>query len=296
VARGGGGGSLVPIDEQISGGELGGLMGFRERMLDPTIDELGRIAMGVGEFVNQQHRAGFDLHGVAGGDFFQVGQPQWDAMGGTTGAIDLQIATDSAGNTLAGDLTGAEYELRYDGSSWSLTRTDNGQAVPMSGTGTAANPFIADGLRIEVPASPSAGDAFLLQPTRFAAADIGMALSDPAGIAASASGAPGDNGNALALANVFGEKRFAGGTESIEQAYQRLVGSTGTATRQAEVAAKAQQNLLEHSVARREAISGVNLDEEAANLLRYQQAYQAAAQVISVADQMFQTLLNATGR
>ena len=47
---------------------------------------------------------------------------------------------------------------------------------------------------------------------------------------------------------------------------------------------------------RKEAVSGVNLDEEAANLLRYQQAYQAAAQLIRVADTMFQTLLAATER
>ncbi len=54
--------------------------------------------------------------------------------------------------------------------------------------------------------------------------------------------------------------------------------------------------LLEQAVASRDSVSGVNLDEEAANLIRFQQAYQAAAQMISVADQLFQTLLNATRR
>ena len=54
--------------------------------------------------------------------------------------------------------------------------------------------------------------------------------------------------------------------------------------------------LLEQSVAERHALSGVNLDEEAASLLKYQQAYQAAAQVIATADSLFQTLINALGR
>ena len=54
--------------------------------------------------------------------------------------------------------------------------------------------------------------------------------------------------------------------------------------------------MYEESLAAKEAVSGVNLDEEAANLLRYQQAYQAAAQLIRVADTMFQSVLAATER
>ena len=52
----------------------------------------------------------------------------------------------------------------------------------------------------------------------------------------------------------------------------------------------------ESDIAARDAISGVNLDEEAANMLRYQQAYQAAAQIIAVASEMFDTLINAVRR
>jgi flagellar hook-associated protein 1 FlgK len=61
----------------------------------------------------------------------------------------------------------------------------------------------------------------------------------------------------------------------------------GTRTRQAEITSAAQEKLLSDAIATRESISGVNLDEEAANLLRYQQAYQAAAQVIATADTLF---------
>jgi flagellar hook-associated protein 1 FlgK len=67
-------------------------------------------------------------------------------------------------------------------------------------------------------------------------------------------------------------------------------------TRQAKSAADTENALLEQSLSARNSAQGVNLDEEAANLIRYQQAYQAAAQVIAVADEVFQTLLNATRR
>jgi len=76
----------------------------------------------------------------------------------------------------------------------------------------------------------------------------------------------------------------------------RLVADVATDTRQAEINSLAQKRILDQTMARRESISGVNLDEEAANLVRYQQAYQAAAQVISTANTLFDTLLNAVRR
>jgi flagellar hook-associated protein 1 FlgK len=89
---------------------------------------------------------------------------------------------------------------------------------------------------------------------------------------------------------------LAGGTASFDDAYSAIIADVGTRTGQAKINASAQQKLLEQAQATRESISGVNLDEEAANLLRFQQAYQAAAQVIAVADDMFDTLINAVRR
>jgi flagellar hook-associated protein 1 FlgK len=119
-----------------------------------------------------------------------------------------------------------------------------------------------------------------------------IAASDPA----AGPGAVGDNGNALALASLQRSLTLANGTASFEQAYSALVGEVGTRTRQAEINANAQGKLLEQAQAERESVSGVNLDEEAANLLKFQQAYQAAAQVIATADLMFNTLLDAVRR
>jgi flagellar hook-associated protein 1 len=109
-------------------------------------------------------------------------------------------------------------------------------------------------------------------------------------------GGVGDNRNALALAGLQTERMLAGGTASLEGSYNTLISEVGTRTRQAQIASEAQGRLLQEARAQRESVSGVNLDEEAANLLRYQQAYQAAAQVIAVTNTLFDTLLGAVRR
>jgi flagellar hook-associated protein 1 len=73
-----------------------------------------------------------------------------------------------------------------------------------------------------------------------------------------------------------------------------MVGNIGVATRQVQASRDAQAVVQQEAVDARDAISGVNLDEEAANLMRFQQAYQAAAQLIRVASTMFDTLLAAS--
>ena len=82
-----------------------------------------------------------------------------------------------------------------------------------------------------------------------------------------------------------------GGTASYDSVYGQLVVDVGTKTHQADVNSQAQLGLLNQAIDAREAKSGVNLDEEAASLVRFQQAYQAAAQVIATSDKLFQTLL-----
>jgi flagellar hook-associated protein 1 FlgK len=130
---------------------------------------------------------------------------------------------------------------------------------------------INHGYRISISGAPAAGDEF-------------STLYNTGGI--------GDNSNALALANISTQQLLFGGTESITDAYNGLLVDVGSDTKQAELNSLARQSVLEQSVSQRESISGVNLDEEAASLIKYQQAYQAAAQVITVANSLFDTLLN----
>ncbi|WP_024327936.1 flagellar hook-associated protein FlgK [Thioalkalivibrio sp. AKL19] len=108
-------------------------------------------------------------------------------------------------------------------------------------------------------------------------------------------GYPGDNRNMLAM-NELSDERLVGGDRTFGDGYNSLLANVGTRTRQAQVAQESADAQLEQARAQREAVSGVNLDEEAADLIRYQQAYQAAAQVISVSNSLFDSLLGAVRR
>ncbi len=105
-----------------------------------------------------------------------------------------------------------------------------------------------------------------------------------------------DNRNALALANLQNIGTMIGGNANYNDAYSELVVLVGNKTRQADVSFEAQNALLTQAKELKDSLSGVNLDEEAANMLKFQQAYAAAAQVISSADQIFQILMNAVRR
>jgi len=102
----------------------------------------------------------------------------------------------------------------------------------------------------------------------------------------------GDNRNALSLAQLQ-QQRLAGGSQRrFTEEYSAIVSSIGVATSQSNSSLKTENSLLDQAKAYRDSSSGVNLDEEFSNLLKFQQYYQASAQLIKVADSLFQSLLN----
>ena len=100
-----------------------------------------------------------------------------------------------------------------------------------------------------------------------------------------------DNRNAVLLGQTRTQDILDGGNTNFENAYGSLIEEVGTKTAQAQVSRSASESLLLQTQANRDSVSGVNLDEEAANLIRYEQAYNASAQIINVARQLFDTLL-----
>ncbi len=145
------------------------------------------------------------------------------------------------------------------------------------GTGNPANvPYTAganityNGWTMQISGSPAAGDVFTVS-------------TNTSGVA--------DNRNAVALAALQTANTMVGGTASYQAAYSQLVSEVGNKTRQVQSVGQAQQALADAAVAEQQKTSGVNLDEEAANLLRYQQAYQASAKVIDISAKLFDTLL-----
>lgn len=295
-----GGSGAVVVTAAISGGEIGGLLRFGSEVLDPAQNALGRIAEGLAATFNAQHSLGSDLNGSAGADFFSdvtnaaIGQYSWFGRQTNSGNAILSVAFDNSAGNGSSDLTASDYRLDYDGANYTLTRlSDNTQFNNATGA------FAIDGLAIGIGGGAvAAGDSFLIRPFRRVAGDLSVSLTDPREIAAAGSpfAGPGDNTNARALAQLQTLPSLLGGKASYQDAYNEIVGDVGTLTHAADIDSTAQKQLLDHARQARDSVSGVNLDEEAANLLRYQQAYQAAAQLIPALNSMFDALIGAVRR
>ncbi|NOX92390.1 MAG: flagellar hook-associated protein FlgK [Gammaproteobacteria bacterium] len=285
------------ISGQLNGGKIGGLLAFRENVLDPVQDSMGRIAIGLVSAINVQHQLGDDINGNPGGLFFNDIVSTSPEVLSSTGN-NLASGTVSVAINDTNLIQASEYRLNYDGATFSLTRLADNTVVDSGFTVTDfPRTVTSDGITLSLTGGVSAGDSFLIRPVRNGAGDIGVAISSAAEFAGAASGnALGDNSNVLALAALQSQKVMGGSTENFQSAYARLVSEVGMGTREATVNANAQRSLLDRAMESQQAVSGVNLDEEAANLLKFQQAYQAAAQVIRISDDIFQTLLSVIGR
>jgi flagellar hook-associated protein 1 FlgK len=374
------GGNLQNISTKVNGGIVGGLLAFRNDVLDSARQDLGQLAVGLADVFNTQHRQGVDLNGDLGANFFSTTAPLTSAATTNTGSAVLSAVIADASS-----LAGSDYELRFNGSAWSVLDRSTGAVVPTSGAGTVASPLLFKGLSVTATAGAAAGDRYLVRPVANAANGFRVNLDTPAEIALAAplvsridsgnisqatvsapsvtditdpklqttativfdspssysvftgsgadlvgplpytsgnainfagwsvqvSGQPqtgdrflvsaatagsGDNRNALALSSVAQKGFFSGGTQSIVDLGADIAATVGSTANRASNEIKVQGALREQAEIDVENISGVNLDEEAANMLRYQQAYLAASKVISIADSLFQNLLQIVGR
>ena len=193
-----------------------------------------------------------------------------------TGATPLDAA-DSVAGYFGASLTGVtpSNTQTYGGTADSYIVLDSAGNAETSGLYTSGNPITFNGIEASISGAVNSGDSF--------------------SIAHNSSGVS-DNRNALLLAALQTNLTLEGGLSSFEDVFGTLVADVASQTHQSEVSSKAHNSVLQQNLEERASVSGVNLDEEAANMMQFQQAYQAAAQVISAADSMFQTLLNSIGR
>lgn len=150
--------------------------------------------------------------------------------------------------------------------------TGVGAGLPAMGVAyVAGNDISYNGWTTQITGAPGVGDTFT----------VGSNTS-----------ASTDNRNALQWAGLQTQNTMYGGTASYQGAYGLLVSQVGSKTRELEVTSKAQEIMMKQTIQAQQAVSGVNLDEEAANLMRYQRAYQAAGKAMQIANTMFDTLLS----
>ncbi len=238
----------------------------------------------------------------AAGDSFLI-QPV--GQGANLFALEITNAADFAAASPVRNSAGS---ANLGNASLSALSVDDAAGLPLGGAITLT--FNPDALGVSVPGydvTGSAGGPIAYNP----AIDSGGIAVTLGGLSFELGGTPvagdtlsianntdgsGDNRNALALGALQTAQTLDGGTASYQDSYAGLVADVAVSSRQASAAADAESTLLQQAISARDSVQGVNLDEEAADLLRFQQAYQAAAQVISVADTVFQTLLDATRR
>lgn len=279
-------------DAGITGGKLGGVLEYRNTTLDSVQNQLGRLAVGLAMSVNQIHKTGDDLSGVAGGDFFNLGPVKVmsgvknDAASGMVAASFYSASANPLENA-PNALTGDDYRIDYDGTDFSITRLPNGSPVLLN------DGDVVDGVQYTLPAPMVAGDSWAVQPTRDAASNLSLAITDPGKIAAAASGAGTANGEtALELAKLRTGKSLGGSTLSLNEAFSQIVNKIGVMTQQNGTAAKAQASLIQQNYAAQQSLSGVNVDEELINLDRFQEQFRAASRLIDVSSTLFDTLLS----
>lgn len=384
----GGSAQMLP-QGSLDGGSLGGLLAFRSETLDKAQNELGRVAIGLAQTFNDQHRLGQDLNGDLGGYYFNVRGPS--GIPGQNAFPSAKVVANTLNNPVSGvpavtlsdisSVTSSDYSLvAISPTNFTLTRLSDNTALFTN----VVLPQTVDGLTIAAPVPPAtANDKWLIQPTRDGARDVSVAIKDTEKVAAAApilanstyantgtgrisagvvnappptnvnlqqtvtitfntpydgmfdvsgtgtgnptnvaytaggdityngwtvqiTGAPeagdsftigsntggvSDNRNALLLAGLQTENKLAGGTATYQSAYSQIVSSIGVKSRDINVTAQAQASLVTQSQQAQQSMSGVNLDEEAANLMRYQQAYEASAKLMQIASTLFDTLL-----
>lgn len=361
----------VDVTGSISGGSLGGLLSARSQVIEPTLNTLGQIAVGIASIVNQQQAAGLTQSGSQGQPLFAVGAIQVSNSANNTGTAQV-----TATSTSLSALTTDNYTLTDNAGTWQLYDQSSQQPVTITGgDGSAGNPFTAAGLSIVVNGAANSGDSYLIEPTANAAANFSVLLTSPTQIASAAavqtaaatantgtgtiaaatvtdptnanlltstnivfssptqyvlngttyaytpgaaisangwttsiSGAPaagdtftlssnagnvGDNTNLFAMIDALNSSVLNGGSTSLTGATSSLVSQVGAQTQQAQANAQAQQAVNTAATDSVNNLSGVNLDEEAANMVKYQQAYQACAQMIQTSTTMFNSLITA---
>jgi flagellar hook-associated protein 1 FlgK len=205
--------------------------------------------------------------GVAAGGVPRALDPDGFGGGAIKGLLDFQNNDLVSGRTLVEDLAVAVRDA-FNGQ----------QSVGFDLNGMAGGKLFADG--------QAAGQV---------AFGMAVSLTDPSGIAASGSAAVSNNSNALAMLSLQDQKLASSGTATFTNSWVQAVSDIAVRVQSAKTTAEMSGSVADQAEQARSAQSGVNLDEEAARLIQYQQSYQAAAKVLQVAQTIFDTLLRAAG-
>jgi flagellar hook-associated protein 1 FlgK len=287
------------VTSSFTGGQLAGLLEVRDQDIPFTLSSLDNLAAGIINAVNTQSQQGYDLNGAQGGNFFQpVVQPSPGSNAGAAENMAVAITDPSkvaASSSLLGyETTGLTLTAGTTFTAGdTLTISQDGQTHTTSNTLTTVGALISDinawGQQYGISANLSGGNLLIQGSPSGGTMTVTPGGSFTTDVGALTPGTQGDNGNALALANIQNDPVVNG--ETATDFYSDLVSTVGNDVSSATDEQEAVGLVLTQLQNQQSDISGVSLDEEASNLILYQRAYEAAAEVVAALNQITNDVL-----
>lgn len=279
-------GNALLLDEQkFTGGKLGGLFEFRNNDLVTARNELNQLALQMANEFNTVNALGYDADGNPGGNIFNIPDPVAQANRNNQSDTTLDIAY-----TNISEVNAIEYSLTFDGTDWQVKASDGRTITPDTGPN---GELLFDGVSVTPNGTPVAGDSFIMNPVSGVAGGITVALDDGNGIAASSSpdtSETSNNENLLLLLAVKDKKMI--GNSTFTEAYAGMVSSVGSTVSGLKGDLTTTGKALDQWAFQKQAVSGVDMNEEFINLAMFTQYYQANAQVLQTAVTIFDTILS----
>jgi len=301
--------NMVTLNDTISAGKLRGWLDTRDQDIRNYLNRLDTMAQELMDEVNTLHAGGYGLDGSTNNDFFTGSataggvMDSWltiTAQDGGAGNISVSlVAGGTAGSELVTEdpVTGDIQIAIESGVSSRASIAARLQAHTAIAAAVAAAP--PDPATTLVTLGTGTDTVLLSGGLSAASIQVNSAIVNDTNLIAAAAGfdttpgdKPGDNGNAIAIANLQGTLTMSGGTATFDDYYSSLVSDVGHAVVRADSYYGHQTQMVTQLENYRESVSGVSIDEEMVNLVKFQNAYQAAAKVVNTADEMLQIVMN----
>ena len=285
------------VTSSLTGGTIKGFLEMRDVEVEGLKDKLDRLAAGFIQEFNEIHQQGFGIDGSTGNNFFNPLKTTVVNNVNNTGSSKLTAANGDPSN-----ISIDKYEITFTGSnSISLQNLTTGES---SGTFTftSGSTFnLANGFAVTISGAPAVGDSYKLSASESAAKQFSVSskiLSNSNKISAGLNSRT-DGGNARALTDLQSKLVFdnvtlksGSGTFTFDEFYSSIVSTVGIQSYASRNTLSQKDGILLQLNTRRESISGVSIDEEMINMIKFQQAFNAAARLIGVAEEMMDNLIN----
>lgn len=177
--------TIQNVTSEITGGQLGGILEFREEVLDPTLNQLGRLGLVIAQTMNDQHSLGVDYDGLQGENFFtDINEPlkTYQRVLGDRNNSDPDDRIIAVVITDATQLSTSDYEISFPGPddfTYRVTRVSDGELLETNAlSGEFPDSIEIEGMEIRFEGgSFQLGDKFLVSPTRIESQNLGMNIT-----------------------------------------------------------------------------------------------------------------------